>query len=241
MVLKRDCIVCMTNHVKANISYQHRQEIQRTFREIIQGELCIDHFSINVFFGDNESMFFSPTPQMAEELCKKNFVTVDSNYKRSIYKKYSMYSWRSVAQNEVDVAINHIKEDKYGLRSGMMIVRDLGDNRYAMYSFATRKKETMPGLFHFLFHSKANYIAQMGDYMYNELNYIINEYAVEEDVTMPKIDLFKEIKVEHALYNDHQKEWMSDIQENKTKSFLQSMEGKSAQILKLVEQGRMIR
>ena len=105
--------MCMTNHVKANISYQHRQEIQRTFREIIQGELCIDHFSINVFFGDNESMFFSPTPQMAEELCKKNFVTVDSNYKRSIYKKYSMYSWRSVAQNEVDVAINHIKEDKY--------------------------------------------------------------------------------------------------------------------------------
>ena len=77
--------------------------------------------------------------------------------------------------------------------------------------------------------------------MYNELNGIINEYAVEEDVTMPKIDFFKDIKVEHALYNEYQREWMSDIQENKTKSFVQSMEGKSAQLLKLVEQGRMIR
>jgi len=85
----------MTNQNKADISYRHQHAIQRLFKENIEGELCIDHFSINVFFGKNESIFLSPTPQMAEELCKKDFVSEDSNYKKDVYTKHVIYPWRA--------------------------------------------------------------------------------------------------------------------------------------------------
>lgn len=189
----------MTNQNKADISYRHQHAIQRLFKENIEGELCIDHFSINVFFGKNESIFLSPTPQMAEELCKKDFVSEDSNYKKDVYTKHVIYPWRAAEQNQVDSAINHLKEEKFGMRSGMMIVRNLGQDRYVMYSFATHKKEHFPGFFYWLYYSKANHIARMGDFMYNELNPIINEYAQQEDVYMPEIDFFRPIELEPAI------------------------------------------
>lgn len=238
-MLKREYIVCIANHLKADISHQHRQKIQRIFQEAIAGELCIDHFSINVFFGHHESLFFSPTPQMAEELCKKNFVSMDSNYKHSIYTAYTMYPWRSVEKNEIDAAINHIKEEKYGLRHGTMIVRDLGENRYVMYSFATRKKEPIPGLFRFLFYCKADYIARMGDYMYNELHNEINEYTAQENIHMPKIASFKRIDLQHAFNDEFQQTLCQSIHNNKLNHFLQAAEKRSASMLRLVDGGRV--
>ncbi len=227
--------MCIANQLKADVSYQHRQKIQRIFQEAIAGELCIDHFSINVFFGDNESIFFSPTPQMAEELCNKNFVNNDSNYKRSIYTKYAMYSWRSVEQNDMDMAINHIKEEKYGLRHGTMIVRDLGENRYVMYSFATRKKEPIPGLFRFLFYCKADYIARMGDHMYNELHDVINDYSAQEEIYIPKIESFKGIDLKRAFNDEFQHMLCQSIQDNKMNHFLQAAEKRSSSMLRFID------
>ena len=70
---------------------------------------------------------------MAEELCKHNFVDKDSNYHPDIYQKLSVYFWRSVQRHPMDRVINFVKEEKFGMRSGMMIVRDLGQGRHVMY------------------------------------------------------------------------------------------------------------
>ena len=139
---------------------------------------------------------------MTAELYKKDFVSQDSNYKKEVYTKYSIYPWRAVEQNQVDSVINHIKEEKFGMRSGMIIVRDLGQERYVLYSFATRKKERFPGFFYWLYYSKANHIARMGDFMYNELHSIINQYAQQENVYMPKIDIFRPIELEQPMQRE---------------------------------------
>lgn len=204
----------LSNAKKAEISYIHGQEIQRVFKSHIHGELFINHFSINIFYAEKSSIFFSPTPRMAEDLCKKNFVNYDSNYDRKIITKYEKYSWRSVARSEMDNVINHVKEEKFGMRNGLMIIRDLGHDRHLMYSVATHKKEKYKGQLSFLYHCKANCIAEMGDFMYNELLPIINEYTMPEGVSMPRIDYFRPINIEQGLGNDFQKDLFLTLNEN---------------------------
>lgn len=231
----------LSNQQKSTLSYQHQAIIQKLFKENIQGELCIDHFSINVFFGKNESLFLSPTPQMAEELCKKKFVNDDANYKKDIYTKFAIYPWRAVEQSEMDRVINHVKEEKFGMRNGMMIVRNLGEDRYVMYSFATHKKEHQEGLFYFLYHSKANYIARMGDLMYNELNEVINDYSSKDNIFMPKIQNFKAIDLEPTFNTDFQRELHDSLQAGAIKEFTRSIEQKTSHALKLMHGGKVAR
>lgn len=228
----------INNLLKSEISYQHKYTIQRLFKEHILGELHINHFSINVFFG-NDSIFLSPTPQMAEELCKKNFVNQDSNYKKENYTKYAIYPWKAVQRNHMDAVINHVKEEKFNMRHGMMIVRNLGDGRYVMYSFATHRKEHVEGLFYFLYHSKANYIAQLGDFMYNELHQIVNEYSSQDNIYMPKIDHFKAIELESAFSNNQQQDLHDSLQAESMNHFAQMTEKKTARLLLLVSSGKV--
>ena len=180
----------INNKTKARISFLHKERIQSLFNKHIKGMFHIDHFSLNIFFGNSHSVFLSPTPKMAEELCKHNFVDHDSNYSPDIYEALPIYPWRSVQRTQEDQTINFIKEEKFGMRSGMMIVRNLGSGRYAMYSFATHKRDSadFPGQFNFLFHNKANQIAEVGDFMYESLLPIINEYTEQEGIYMPGIN-----------------------------------------------------
>lgn len=228
----------ITNNKKAEISYRHEQEIQKIFKNYINGELCINHFSINVFYGNGQNIFLSPTPKMAEELCKKNFVNFDSNYKSETYTQYELYPWRSVQKNEMDSMINHIKEDKFGMRNGMMLVRNLGDNKFVMYSFATHKKANFDGQFYFLYHCKANYIAQMGDFMYNELLPIINEYSEDENMLMPKIEKFNPINLERNFTNELQHELFYSINQNSNLNFLKTT-STVTNSLKLLNKGKV--
>jgi hypothetical protein len=233
--------VLISNTKKAEISYRHNQEIQKVFKSYIQGELCIDHFSINVFFGNGEGIFLSPTPEMAEELCRKNFVSVDSNYKEDIYTKYVIYPWRSVERTHVDNVINHIKEEKFSMRNGMMIVRNLGDGRYVMYSFATHKKGNFDGQFYFLYQCKANYIAQMGDFMYNELSHVINEYSQKHAIIMPTIQNFVPINLEQSFQTDQQKELFYSTKDKTRTNLLQAINAKSVTQLRLINGGKIER
>ena len=239
----KDLALSINNRKKADISYRHEQEIQKIFKNYIKGELCIDHFSLNIFFGNGESVFFSPTPQMAEELCKKNFVSYDANYRKETYTKYHIYPWRSVGSSEIDTVINHVKEEKFGMRNGMMIVRDLGQGRHAMYSFATRKRGKFEGQFYFLYHCKANYIAQMGDFMYNELLPIINEYALEENILMPKVNSFDPMNLELGLRNEIQQELFYSLKDKDKIDYIKpnQYQTKSGIVLKLINGGRVTR
>lgn len=230
--------MAINNLAKAEISYRHQDSIQALFKENILGELHIQHFSINVFFG-TDNIFLSPTPQMAAELCKKNFVNQDSNYKRENYSKYTIYPWRAVEQNQMDAVINHVKEEKFQMRQGMMIVRNLGDERYVMYSFATHKKEARPGLFYFLYHCKANYIAQLGDWMYSELHDLVNEYTTTANIYMPKIVQAKAIELEPAFANQQQQELYHHLQAGALTRFSQLAEQKSKGLLHLVSGGKI--
>jgi|GEM_PF-2697207 len=229
----------LSNQDKALLSYRHNKEIQHVFKNFIKGELCIEHFSINVFFGNGESIFLSPTPNMAEELCKKNFVSFDSNYKSEVYKKYCIYPWQSVASHSIDNVINLIKEEKFNMRNGMMIIRNLGKGRYVMYSFATHKKNSFDGQFYFLFHCKANYIAQMGDYMYNELLSIVNQYSLEQKICMPKIRTSPCINLENNFRNDEQRELFEKIKYQTEQDLLKVINNNKKSSLRLINGGKI--
>ena len=237
--------MCISNAMKAEISYAHKDKIQRLFNSHVRGNLNIDHFSLNLFFGDGQSIFLSPTPQMAEELCKHNFVDEDSNYKSEIYKNLSVYPWRAVQKNQADRVINFIKEERFGMRSGMMIVRDLGEDRFVMYSIATYKKDNIdfPGQFYFLFHCKANYIAQMGDFMYESLLTVINKYTHQEGIHMPNVRNMKPIDLKSSLQSDEQKEMLEIIQSgtNVNISKIIKRRRKIGPLLKLIDGGKVER
>lgn len=211
----------ISNIEKSKISYDHSDKIQNLFKNYVNGNLCIDHFSLNVFFGNGDSIFLSPTPKMAEELCKHNFVNQDSNYKPEIYKNFKLYPWRAVQKNQADRIINFVKEEKFGMRSGTMIVRNLGENRYLMYSFATHKKDSLdfPGQFNFLFHCKADYISELGDFLYSNLLETINEYSNKVGIIMPKINTTNHININNSFYTDEQREICDNIKENSNFSF----------------------
>lgn len=230
----------LSNEKKAEISYSHSHEIQKIFTKYIKGEMCLDHFSINVVLPNDDVIFLSPTPKMAEELCKKNFVNHDSNYKKESYEKYTIYPWRSVEKHKMDSVINHLKEEKFCMHNGMMIVRNIGNGCYVMYSFATHKKEKFSGQLYFLYHCKANYIAEMGDYMYNELNQIVNFYAQESNIIMPKIDRFKSIDLEASFSTNRQRELFYTIN-NSQNDFLQKTPNKVPPNLILINGGKIER
>lgn len=230
----------LSSNEKAEVSFLHQQRIQSVFNNHIKGELGIDHFSINLFLGNDESLFFSPTPQMASELCKKKFIIHDSNYRKEIYSNYAVYPWRAVAQHELDEVINHLKEEKFGMRHGMMIVRHLGEGRYVMYSIATHKRETQQGMLQFLYHAKANHIAAMGDFMYNELNSLINEYTQKEGIEMPRIDEFKPLALEQSYHHALQYELHELLQQGSMQGFARLMENKSQKFLDLIAGGKLL-
>ncbi len=227
------------NSDKALISHTHSKSIQNVFNSHIRGDLNIDHFSVNIFFGNKQSIFLSPTPKMAEELCKTNFVDLDSNYKPEIYHNHSIYPWRAVQKTDTDRAINLLKEEKFGMRSGMMIVRDLGQGCYVMYSIATHKRDHMdfPGQFYFLFHCKANYIAEMGDFMYDNLLPIINEYTEQEGISMPSLNRAQPIDLESSLQSEQQKELFEVIQSGTNVNLQTILQKRNAPILKLIKGG----
>jgi len=230
------------NSEKAKISLNHYEAIQKIFKNHIRGDLHIEHFSLNLFFAENQSIFLSPTPLMAEELCKNNLVDKDSNYCPSIYKEHLIYPWRSVQRTVYDRAINLLKEEKYGMRSGMMIVRDLGDGRYAMYSFATHRHdhEDFPGQFYFLFHSKAHYIAEMGDFMYESLLPIINEYTEKEGVTMPSLQTRQRFDLRANLSSEQQIDLFERIKDRKGENLARRNQNRKPS-LSLIQGGRVTR
>lgn len=233
----------ISNAAKAEISYRHKDEIAPLFKSYVKGNLEIDHFSLNIFFGNGQSIFLSPTPQMAEELCKHNFVNEDSTYNPDVYQKLSLYPWRSVQRHATDGVINFIKEEKFGMRSGIMIVRNLGQGRCVMYSIATHKKDhpEFPGQFYFLFHCKGNYLAQLGDFMYDSLLPVINEYGHQTGVYMPKIEDFKPISLEASLQTDEQREMLEAIQTGKKVNLIklaQKMQ-RNSQFCKLIKGGKV--
>jgi len=225
----------LTNSEKAKISFNHESKIKGLFNKHIKGELYIDHFSVNVFYGNDQSIFLSPTPQMAEELCKNNFINDDSNYKPEVYKNLSIYPWRSVQKDITDKAINMLKEEKFRMRSGMMIVRDLGEGRYVMYSFATHRRDNPDflGQFYFLYHCKADYVAQMGDFLYDNLLPIINQYTQEIGIVMPKIEVFQPLSLEPFLLTDEQREVFEVIKNAKYIDFIKMIENKNLNFLEL--------
>lgn len=231
----------ISNVEKAQISYNHKDKIQKLFKNNIKGNLCIDHFSLNIFFGNGKSIFLSPTPEMAEALCKYDYVNDDSNYKPEIYKNFRLYPWRSVQQSETDNVINFIKEEKFGMRSGTMIVRNLGNGRYVMYSFATHRKDDadFPGQFYFLFNCKANHIAQLGDFMYQELLPEINQYGHKIGVEMPKLESFVPVSSADDFNLEQEEEMYHAIQKGTSVNMLNLIKKRNGPLLRLIDGGKI--
>lgn len=231
----------ITNEQQAQISYRHKNEIQHLFKNYVKGDLAIDHFSLNIFFGNGQSIFLSPTPEMANKLCRYGFVNQDSNYDPDIYKRFSLYPWRSVQKNETDRVINFIKEERFQMRSGIMIVRDLGEGRYVMYSVATHKRDNpdFPGQFYFLFHCKANYIAQMGDFLYDNLLPTIQEYGHQTGIHMPKLDYFKPLNLESSFLTQEQYDMFEFLKNGTHTDLKKILKKRDSSVLKLNNNGKI--
>lgn len=125
---------------------------------------------------------------MAEMLCKNGYVDCDSVYNPSVYKRNNIYSWRSTCKTSRDQEINFIKEMKFNMQCGMMIVKPIDKNTYVLYSIATNKKNlsSLTGEYYALYEKNIKNITERGNYLYNSLTGLINFYTERDGITLPK-------------------------------------------------------
>lgn len=164
------------------ISYKHRFEIRKVFREVL-GIHDIDHFSLDLVNPQGEMVFLSANPSHGYEICARGYGIFYGATSPEYYENYEFYWWKDVKHRAFSHEINHI-HDKHGFRHGFMLVRQWNDF-YLIYSFATRSEDP-----HFpsLIINKLNELFGLGDFIYNEMRDTYTEYT--NDFTPPHIEKF---------------------------------------------------
>ena len=165
------------------ISYKHRYEIQRIFKEII-GLYGISHFSLDLVRPDGEMIFFSSTPSHGYEVCSRGYGPYDGAISPNYYCNFEFYWWRNAVHKAYDEEINYIREIIHGFKHGFMLVRKW-DNFYLIYSFATRSNHPA---FSSIIVNNLNELLAKGDNIYTAMRDTYGEYA--GTYVPPTIDKF---------------------------------------------------
>lgn len=165
------------------ISYKHRYELNKRFRDII-GFLDIGHFSLDLARPDGQMIFLSGTPSHGYEVCSKGFGAYDPTISSSQYKNHEFYWWHDVAYGRFEKEIQYIREVRHGFRYGFMLVRQW-DDFYLIYSFATSSRSNK---FIARVEASVNTLFEMGDSVYNSIRELYSDYT--ESYTPPLIDHF---------------------------------------------------
>ena len=154
------------------ISYKHRYEIKKVFKEIL-GLYNIDHFALDLVRPDGEMIFLSATPSHGYEICKRGWGKFDGIIAPEYYENYEFYWWKDARHKDYAKEINYIRHVKHQFTHGFMLVRKL-DDFYFVYSFATKNSDPY---FPSLIVNKLNELFGVGDYIYNEMRETYAEYT----------------------------------------------------------------
>lgn len=165
------------------ISYKHRYEINRRFKEIL-GFLSIDHFSLDLVRPDGMMIFLSGTPSHGYEVCSKGYGAHDPTISADYYQNNEFYWWHDVKYGIYEKEIQYIREVKHGFRYGFMLVRQW-DDFYLIYSFATVQRSRR---FIEYVENAIDVLFEMGDHVYNSMRELYSEYT--DDFVPPLIDKF---------------------------------------------------
>ena len=165
------------------ISYKHRYEINKRFKEVL-GFFAIDHFSLDLVRPDGLMIFFSGTPSHGYEVCSKGYGIHDPTISEEYYKKNEFYWWHDVTYSVFEKEIQYIRKVKHGFRHGFMLVRRW-DDFYLIYSFATvqRSKQFIEKI-----ESSIDVLFEIADYVYNSMRDLYAEYT--DNYVPPLIDKF---------------------------------------------------
>ena len=155
-----------------NISYKHRYEIKKVFKEIL-GIYGIDHFSLDLVRPDGEMIFLSATPSHGYEICKRGWGKYDGVISPEYYENFEFYWWKDARHKRYGQEINYIRNIKHKFKHGFMLVRKV-DDFYLIYSFATKSCDPN---FPSVIINKLNELFGAGDYIYNEMREIYAEYT----------------------------------------------------------------
>ena len=165
------------------ISYKHRYEINKRFKEIL-GFLQIDHFSLDLVRPDGLMIFLSGTPSHGYEVCSKGYGAHDATISANYYEHNEFYWWHDVEYGFYEKEIQYIREVKHGFCYGFMMVRRWNDF-YLIYSFATVQRSRR---FLQRVEDSIDVLFEMGDHVYNSMRELYSEYT--EDMVPPLIDKF---------------------------------------------------
>lgn len=163
-------------HPKAyEISFRHRQEIARKFRDVL-GIWGIHHISIDIISPGEELIYFSTTPSMGYNLIHNQLWQHDGSISPTYYKERPYYYWHQTYDKNFYQQIKQVKEADYGFAFGFTLVR-LVEGFYILYSFATRNKDQETKDF---FERNTAHLLKMGDYCYKLIREIYKCYLKNE-------------------------------------------------------------
>ena len=146
-------------------------KLRKTYAEIV-GLEKIDHFSINIESPDGFLTFLSYNPSISLMLMQSGLLPYDGSVSPTIFRKRDAYIWDKVYNPKFSEKIKHIKEYKYGIDKGVVLVTKI-NGFYIMYSFATKKdgQELIENMLEY----KEKFL-QMGDHCYGCVRDIYNSY-----------------------------------------------------------------
>jgi len=154
------------------ISYKHRYEISKRFKEVL-GLFQIKHFSLDLVRPDGQMIFLSGTPSHGYEVCSKGFGAYDPTISPENYKTKEFYWWHELQGVRYVNEIEYIRQIRHGFKYGFMMVRHW-DDFYLIYSFAAGKvsKDFVSRI-----ENSINELFEAGDYVYNSMRDIYAGYT----------------------------------------------------------------
>lgn len=158
----------------ALIGFKNFYKLRSVYSEII-GLRKFDHFSINVESPDKKLAFLSCNPAVSLTLIKSGLLPYDGTISPTVYRRKDVYIWDKNYIPEYSEKIKEIKEYKFGIHKGIVLVRNIG-GFYIMYSFATKGNGV--DFLEDVLESKSDYL-KMGDHCYSLIRSLYSKHLIE--------------------------------------------------------------
>lgn len=160
------------------ISFLHKFVIQHTFKKSILGTLGIHYFSLMIIDPSNTLSIYSSAPALEYNMIHHNLWHYDGIFELKNHKDGAFIFWDELYATCLKNTLISEKERKFGFSFGFFIMRKI-NNLFTIYSFATKNHN---GRERFL--QSKNILLQMGDYFFEELKDIHQQYMIPKSTLL---------------------------------------------------------